>query len=138
MGFGYLRTKANALCCYTNVKWEIRNLIIFIAPIFLQFNYFRQNLDQNFTFTFYFFSFASNFPCKYYETIKILMQIFVYFRSHFHYWAPAEKKFEVFSEHVQICLCNKSQVQPRLKTSFLPRESRIQTNSILEQILDIF
>ena len=55
-----------ALCCYTNVKWEIKNLslITSIAPIFLQFNYFRQNLEQNFTFTFYFFSFASNFPCK--------------------------------------------------------------------------
>ena len=56
----------SALCCYTNVKWEIKNLslITSIAPIFLQFNYFRQNLEQTFTFTFYFFSFASNFPCK--------------------------------------------------------------------------
>ena len=55
-----------ALCCYTNVKWEIKNLslITSIAPIFLQFNYFRQNLEQTFTFTFYFFSFASNFPYK--------------------------------------------------------------------------
>ena len=46
------RMKNIALCCYTNVKWEIKNLslITSIAPIFLQFNYFRQNLEQNFTF----------------------------------------------------------------------------------------
>ena len=40
------------------------NQISTTAPIFLQFNYFRQNLEENVTFTFYFFSFASNFPCK--------------------------------------------------------------------------
>ena len=40
------------------------NQISTTAPIFLQFNYFRQNLEKNVTFTFYFLSFASNFPCK--------------------------------------------------------------------------
>ena len=40
------------------------NQISTTAPILLQFNYFRQNLEENVTFTFYFFSFASNFPCK--------------------------------------------------------------------------
>ena len=40
------------------------NQISTTAPIFLEFNYFRQNLEENVTFTFYFFSFASNFPCK--------------------------------------------------------------------------
>ena len=57
---------SNALWCYPNVKLEIRNLslITSTAPIFLQFNYFRQNLEENVTFIFYFLSFASNFPCK--------------------------------------------------------------------------
>ena len=75
----------NALCCYPHVKVSIRELnqISTTAPIFQQYNYFRQNSEENVTFTFYFFSFASNFPCKILETVKILMQIFVYFKFHF-------------------------------------------------------
>ena len=36
----------NALCCYPHVKLEIGNLsqITTTAPIFLQFNYFRENI----------------------------------------------------------------------------------------------
>ena len=55
-----------ALCGYPIGKMEIRDSsqISTTAPIFQQYNYFRQNLEENVTFTFYFFSFASNFPCK--------------------------------------------------------------------------
>ena len=55
-----------ALCGYPHVKLSIRDLsqISATAPIFQQYNYFRQNSEENVTFTFYFFSFASNFPCK--------------------------------------------------------------------------
>ena len=54
------------LCGYPHVKVSIRDLsqISATAPIFQQCNYFRQNSEENVTFTFYFFSFASNFPCK--------------------------------------------------------------------------
>ena len=57
---------SNALCGYPHVKVSIRDLsqISATAPIFQQYNYFRQNSEENVTFTFYFFSFASNFPCK--------------------------------------------------------------------------
>ena len=57
---------AIALCGYPIGKMEIRDSsqISTTAPIFQQYNYFRQNLEENVTFTFYFFSFASNFPCK--------------------------------------------------------------------------
>ena len=46
-----------------NVKRSIRALsqISTMAPIFQQYNYFRQNSEENVTFTFTFFSFASNF-----------------------------------------------------------------------------
>ena len=54
------------------------------APIFQQYNYFRQNSEENVTFTFYFFSFASNFPYKILWDHKILMQIFSYFKLLFH------------------------------------------------------
>ena len=56
----------NALCGYPHVKVSIRELnqISTTAPIFQQYDYFRQNSEENVTFTFYFFSFASNFPCK--------------------------------------------------------------------------
>ena len=56
----------SALCGYPIGKMEIRDSsqISTTAPIFQQYNYFRQNLEENVTFTFYFFSFASNFPCK--------------------------------------------------------------------------
>ena len=55
-----------ALCGYPHVKVSIRELnqISTTAPIFQQYNYFRQNSEENVTFTFYFFSFASNFPYK--------------------------------------------------------------------------
>ena len=55
-----------ALCGYPHVKVSIRDLcqISATSPIFQQYNYFRQNLEENVTFTFYFFSFGSNFPCK--------------------------------------------------------------------------
>ena len=57
---------AIALCGYPHVKLSIRDLsqISATAPIFQQYNYFRQNSEKNVTFTFYFFSFASNFPYK--------------------------------------------------------------------------
>ena len=45
------------------------------APIFQQYNYFRQNLEENVTFTF-FLVLPQLSRVKYYETIKILMEIF--------------------------------------------------------------
>ena len=55
------------------------------APIFQQYNYFRQNLKEYVTFTFFFLILPQISLVKYHETIEILMQLFVYFRSHFHY-----------------------------------------------------
>ena len=52
------------------------------SPIFQQYNYFRQNLEENVTF--FFLVLPQISLVKYYETIKILMQIFVYFKLHFH------------------------------------------------------
>ena len=56
----------NALCGYPHVKVSIRELsqISTTAPIFQLYNYFRQNSEENVTFTFYFFSFAW---CKYFK-----------------------------------------------------------------------
>ena len=53
-------------CGYPHVKVSIRDLsqISATSPIFQQYNYFRQNSEENVTFTFYLFSFASHFPCK--------------------------------------------------------------------------
>ena len=44
----------------------------------------RQNLKENVTFTFFFLVLPQISLVKYYETIMILMQIFVYFKLHFH------------------------------------------------------
>ena len=46
----------NALWGYPHVKWEIENLnqITTIAPIFLEFNYFRQNIWVNIWVQFHF------------------------------------------------------------------------------------
>ena len=59
-------SRCTALCGYPNVKVSIRDLsqISTAALLFQLFNYFRQNLKENVTFTLYFFIFASNFPCK--------------------------------------------------------------------------
>ena len=46
----------------SNLKTHLKTHSAHVAPIFQQYNYFRQNLEENATFTFYFFSFASNFP----------------------------------------------------------------------------
>ena len=76
----------NALCGYPHVKVSIRDLsqISTAAPIFQLYIYFRQNLEENVTFTFFFLVLPQISLVKYYETIKILMQIFVYFKLHFH------------------------------------------------------
>ena len=59
--------------CFTNAlwakllrKWEIGkfNKITSWPLIFWKTLLFQMNLEENVTFTFYFFSFASNFPCK--------------------------------------------------------------------------
>ena len=75
-----------ALCGYPHVKVSIRDLsqISTAAPIFQLYIYFRQNLEENVTFTFFFLVLPQISLVKYYETIKILMQIFVYFKLHFH------------------------------------------------------
>ena len=46
----------DALCDYPHVKVSIRDLsqISTTAPIFQQYNHFRQNFEENVTFTFYF------------------------------------------------------------------------------------
>ena len=78
--------ESNALCGYPHVKVSIRDLsqISTAAPIFQLYIYFRQNLEENVTFTFFFLVLPQISLVKYYETIKILMQIFVYFKLHFH------------------------------------------------------
>ena len=82
----YSCTLYNALCGYPHVKVSIRDLsqISTAAPIFQLYIYFRQNLEENVTFTFFFLVLPQISLVKYYETIKILMQIFVYFKLHFH------------------------------------------------------
>ena len=78
-------TAVTALCGYPNVKVSIRDLsqISTAALIFQLYIYFRQNLEENVTFTFFFLVLPQISLVKYYETIKILMQIFVYFKFHF-------------------------------------------------------
>ena len=75
-----------ALCGYPHEKVSIRDLsqISTASPIFQLYIYFRQNLEENVTFTFFFLVLPQISLVKYYETIKILMQIFVYFKLHFH------------------------------------------------------
>ena len=78
-------TSQCTLCGYPHVKVSIRDLsqISTAAPIFQLYIYFRQNLEENVTFTFFFLVLPQISLEKYYETIKILMQIFVYFKFHF-------------------------------------------------------
>ena len=69
------------------------NQISTTAPIFLQFNYFRQNLEENVTFTFYFFSFASNFPCKIlWDNKNIDANICIFQIPFWQWWVPRIKK----------------------------------------------
>ena len=69
------------------------NQISTTAPIFLQFNYFRQNLEEIVTFTFYSFSFASNFPCKIlWDNKNIDANILIFQIPFSQCWGPRRKK----------------------------------------------
>ena len=59
-------SQINALWAKLLRKWEIGkfNKITSWPLIFWKILLFQMNLEENVTFTFYFFSFASNFPCK--------------------------------------------------------------------------
>ena len=116
----------NPLWCYPNVKLEIRNLslITSTAPIFLQFNYFRQNLEENVTFTFYFFSFASNFPCKIlWDNKNIDANIFIFQIPFWQWWVPRIKNyFEVFfSAQSDLLVCQISTLSDTLNRFFANR-----------------
>ena len=90
----------NALCGYPHVKVSIRDLsqISTAAPIFQLYIYFRQNLEENVTFTFYFFSFASNFPCKILWDNKNIDANICIFQIAFSQWRAGLWKnyFEIF------------------------------------------
>ena len=91
------------------------------APIFLQFNYFRQNLEENVTFTFNFFNFASNFPCKILrDNENIDANILNISDPIFAMLLAPEKKviLRFFSQHKKICLCAKFEVSPTPSTGF--------------------
>ena len=99
------------------------NQISTTAPIFLQFNYFRQNLEENVTFTFYFFSFASNFPCKILWDNKNIDANILIFQIPFSQccWPRRKKLFWGFFLSIKkICLCAKFEVSPTPATGFLP------------------
>ena len=68
----------NALC---NVKLSIRYLsqISTMVPIFQQYNYFRQNSEENVTFTFYFFLVLPQISLvKYYDNKNIDANIWIF------------------------------------------------------------
>ena len=67
-------------------KWEIGkfNKITSWPLIFWKTLLFQMNLEENVTFTFYFFSFASNFPCKIlWDNKNIDANIFIFSNSIF-------------------------------------------------------
>ena len=101
------------------------------APIFQQYNYFRQNSEKNVTFTFYFFSFASNFPCKIlWDNKNIDANIFIFSNSIFTKMGAPDKKFilRFFSRHEVICLCAKFQVYLTPPSGFLPIDTPFLAN----------
>ena len=84
-----------ALCGYPHVKVSIRDLGQFstTASIFQQYNYFRQNSEENVTFTFYFSSFTSNFPCKIlWDNKNIDANIFIFQITFWQWCLPLTKK----------------------------------------------
>ena len=89
-----------ALCGYPHVKVSIRDLGQFstTASIFQQYNYFRQNSEENVTFTFYFSSFTSNFPCKIlWDNRNIAANILIFQITFWQWCLPLTKNyFEVF------------------------------------------
>ena len=86
-----------------------------------------------------FFSFTSNFPCKI-KAIKILMQIFVYFKFHFdNDERPCEKIIlRCFFEHKLIYLCAKFQLYQTPSTGFLPIDITFFANIGLEYFSNQF
>ena len=84
-----------AQCGYPHVKVSIRDLSQFstTAFIFQQYDYFRQNSEENVTFTFYFSSFTSNFPCKIlWDHKNIDANIFIFQITFWQWCLPLTKK----------------------------------------------
>ena len=77
---------------------------------------------------------------KYYETIKILMQIFVYFKFHFDNDACTWEKIVLrcFLEHKLIYLCAKFQLSQTPATGFLPIDITFFANIGLEYFSNNF
>ena len=73
----------NALCCYLNVNGAIRNLSLNTptATIFLQFNYFRENIWVRIWVQFHFFYIFVGRVERIYKTSHITMLSFYFFPS---------------------------------------------------------
>ena len=88
-------------------KWEIGkfNKITSWPLIFWKTLLFQMNLEENVTFTFYFFSFASNFPCKIlWDNKNIDANIFIFSNSIFTMKGVRSKKviLRFFLKHKKI------------------------------------
>ena len=88
-------------------KWEIGkfNKITSWPLIFWKLLLFQMNLEENVTFTFYFFSFASNFPCKIlWDNKNIDANIFIFSNSIFTMKGVRSKKviLRFFLKHKKI------------------------------------
>ena len=106
--------KKNALTYWTIAlwakllrKWEIGkfNKITSWPLIFWKTLLFQMNLEENVTFTFYFFSFASNFPCKIlWDNKNIDANIFIFSNSIFTMKGVRSKKviLRFFLKHKKI------------------------------------
>ena len=115
-----------ALCGYPHVKVSIRKLnqISTTAPIFQQYNYFRQNLEENVTFTFFLFSFASNFPCKIlWDNKNIEANICIFQIPFWQWWVPRIKKYfeGFFSAQSDLLVCRISTLSDTLNRFFANR-----------------
>ena len=97
----------NALWAKLLRKWEIGkfNKITSWPLIFWKTLLFQMNLEENVTFTFYFFSFASNFPCKIlWDNKNIDANIFIFSNSIFTMKGVRSKKviLRFFLKHKKI------------------------------------
>ena len=113
------------------------NQISTTAPIFLQFNYFRQNLEENVTFIFYFLSFASNFPCKIlWDNKNIDANILIFQIQFSQCWGPRRKKiFRDFFLSIKESAC-----VPNLKFLRHPQQVFFVNNCIISDkyVMGIF
>ena len=101
------------------------------APIFQQYNYFRQNLEEKSLSLSIFISFASNFLCKIlWDNKNIDANIFIFSNSIFTMKGVRYKKsyFEFFLKHGVIYLCAKFEVYTTPPSGFLPIDTPFLAN----------